>query len=42
MFPPVVSGEAKDFIGRFLKKEPADRMSLREAFEHPFIRNYRK
>ena len=34
------SSELKDFIKNLLRKDPQRRMSLEEALEHPFIKNY--
>ncbi|EQC26526.1 AUR protein kinase [Saprolegnia diclina VS20] len=38
--PLFVSREAKDLIRRFLKKDPADRITLAEAMEHPWLQRY--
>ncbi|KDO31023.1 AUR protein kinase, partial [Saprolegnia parasitica CBS 223.65] len=38
--PLFVSREAKDLIRRFLKKDPADRITLAEAIEHPWLQRY--
>jgi tRNA A-37 threonylcarbamoyl transferase component Bud32 len=36
------SEEVKDFIMRLLKKKPEERMTLKEALEHPFITKHLK
>ena len=38
-YPPHLSPEAKDLIGKLLVKEPADRLALKEVENHPWIRN---
>lgn len=35
--PDYLSGEAKDFICKFLLQEPGARMELEQALFHPFI-----
>ena len=40
LFPPQVSPEAISFVSSLLRKDPDERMTLREAFEHPFIKRY--
>lgn len=40
LYPGWMQPEVKDFIGRLLKKEPLIRMTLKEAFNHPFIKKY--
>ncbi|CAN0408615.1 unnamed protein product [Ascophyllum nodosum] len=35
---PVISPEAKDFITRLLRVEPADRMTLEDAVMHPWLK----
>lgn len=34
---PMVSTEAKDFVGKLLQVEPGDRMTLAQAVEHPWL-----
>ena len=36
------SDELKDFIAKILKKNPAERMSLEEALEHTWIKQYER
>ncbi|CAA7402069.1 unnamed protein product [Spirodela intermedia] len=36
-FPPNVSGEAVDFLGRCLRREPEERWSAEELLRHPFV-----
>lgn len=35
-----VTDEAKDFILRICKKNPEERMEIREMLRHPFITKY--
>ena len=37
-YPPHISAEAKDLIGRLLVKDPASRLALSEVENHPWIR----
>ena len=39
-FPPHVSDLAQDFIRKLLVANPQERMSLRDAMEHPWIKEY--
>lgn len=39
-FPPYLSEECTNFISRCCCKDPADRISLDEALQHPFIVKY--
>lgn len=41
-FPSFVAPDARDFITRLLKKRPQERMSLKEAFDHPFLTAHKK
>ncbi|XP_077483941.1 aurora kinase A-B-like isoform X3 [Amblyomma americanum] len=36
-FPPYVSADARDIIGKLLKTRPADRISLDEVLSHPWV-----
>ncbi|CAI6263806.1 unnamed protein product [Periconia digitata] len=38
--PPELSREAKDLIARILITDPKQRITLREVWEHPFLRKY--
>lgn len=40
LYPGWMSGEAREFIGRLLRKEPLMRMTVQEAMNHPFIKKY--
>lgn len=42
LFPSFMSHEACDFIKKLLKLEPNKRMSLEEAFKHPFITKHHR
>ena len=35
-----VSDEAKDFVARLLEKDPAGRMTAKDALKHPWLINY--
>lgn len=37
VFPSNLSENAKDLINRLLKKNPRDRMRLRDILKHPFL-----
>lgn len=37
--PPYLSNNAKDLIDKLLKKNPKDRIRLRDILKHPFITN---
>ncbi|VDN26505.1 unnamed protein product [Gongylonema pulchrum] len=39
-FPDNVSAGARDLISKLLVKDPADRLSLADVLEHPWIRQY--
>ncbi|XP_029160942.1 serine/threonine-protein kinase PLK4 [Nylanderia fulva] len=39
VMPPYLSDNAKDLIDKLLKKNPKDRISLRDIHKHPFIMN---
>ncbi|KAG9042695.1 spindle assembly checkpoint kinase [Tulasnella sp. UAMH 9824] len=41
-FPPQMSPESKDFVGRLLRHNPADRMALSIAANHPWILKHRR
>jgi len=41
-FPDYVSDEARDFVGRLLRKKPEDRMPLSQVPKHPWVINNRK
>lgn len=40
LYPPQIGSDAREFIGSFLKKDPAQRMTIRSSFSHAFIRKY--
>ncbi|XP_012235642.1 serine/threonine-protein kinase PLK4 [Linepithema humile] len=42
VIPPHLSNNAKDLIDKLLKKNPKDRISLRDVSKHPFITNIEK
>ena len=37
-YPQHVSSKARDLVGRLLRKDPMDRISLQEVLEHPWIK----
>ncbi len=37
-----VSVEARDFLDKCLKKNPAERTTVRELLEHPFLKKHEK
>lgn len=39
VMPPYLSDNAKDLIDKLLKKNPKDRICLRDIHKHPFIMN---
>lgn len=41
-YPKHINDLAKDFVSRLLKLNPAERMPLKEAKEHPWIKTYCK
>lgn len=42
LYPAWLKPEAKDFIGRLLRKNPLTRMTVKEAIQHPFITQHQK
>ena len=36
-FPPHVSSLARDLVSKLLKKNPMDRIALKEVLKHPWI-----
>lgn len=42
VMPPHLSNNAKDLIDKLLKKNPKDRIRLRDISMHPFITNIEK
>lgn len=42
MMPPHLSENAKDLIDKLLKKNPKDRIRLRDIIKHPFITSIEK
>lgn len=42
VMPPHLSNNAKDLIDKLLKKNPKDRIRLRDISKHPFITNIEK
>ncbi|KAL6427074.1 hypothetical protein ACFW04_009329 [Cataglyphis niger] len=42
VMPPYLSDNAKDLIDKLLKKNPKERIRLRDIHKHPFIRNVEK
>ena len=41
-YPPDMPADARDFIGRLLKRKPEERMPLSEVPKHPWIAKYYK
>lgn len=42
VMPPYLSDNAKDLIDKLLKKNPKERIRLRDIHKHPFVRNIEK
>jgi serine/threonine protein kinase len=40
LYPKWMETEARDFIGKLLKKDPLLRITVRQALQHPFIKKY--